>query len=285
MGAVLALGVVIVGYVKVPIHVVVVVRQLGGAIQLFCRGGGRRGSAVLQGSLVGVQLNQDGANLCRIQQIVRLTADLLILCQGVVKRCRIKRLVVCIRTSVDDRNPHPRAVVSGGIGGGGPNHLAGGGHVGAGLPGGVHCRLIPGLQNDFLHPGYRFNGLHVPVPHIGGNQVGCQGQVPHHIQCFSGQSLPGNGLGHGLLALLQTGPVGCGAPVGSNARRSVAPLQGGGLLQHDGHTNGFIRVIGCLRWHLLHRFPELRRLGIGYRGEGKRNASVLRRGIGRRNQG
>ena len=233
VGAVLALVIVVMGHIQVPVHVVVVEGQLGGAIQLLRRGGSRRGLAVLQGPLIGVQLRKYRADFRCIQKIIGFAAGLLILRQGVCKGIGIKRLVICIGTGVNDCNSHPCAGISGGVGSGGADHLTRGGHIGVGLSCGVHRRLIPGLQNDLLHPRYCLDGFDVSIGHIGGNQVGRQGQVPHHIQLFPRQGLPGNGLCHGFLALLQAGAVSRGAPVRSNVRRGIAPLQGGGLLQND----------------------------------------------------
>ena len=249
VGAVLALVIVVVGHIQVPVHVVVVKGQLGGAIQLLRRGGSCRGLAVLQGPLVGVQLRKYRADFRCIQKIIGFAAGLLILRQGVGKGVGIKRLVICVGTGVNDCNSHPCAGISGGVGSGGANHLTRGCHAGIGGTLGVNRWFVPGFQDDFFHARHRLNGLNLFILHIGGNQIGRQSQVPHHVQGLAPEDLIGNPPGQGRLiglqgvtGLLHLGTDGQGGSGQAAGRFHL--LQAGAVLQDDGDPNQVGRCIG-----------------------------------------
>ena len=239
MGAVLSLVVVVVGDVQIMIHVVVAKGELLVHVQLLSRG-----AAVP----ADVQLGQLLPDFGLIQQIVSTAAVFCILRQGVCKGGGVKGLMVRIRAGVDDGNPGPRAGEPGSIGGTATDHLRGGGHVGVRRSLGVDRRFIPGLQHHGFHPGHGLNFLNLAIRDVGGDQIGRQGQVPHHVQGLAPEDLIGNPPGQGrliglqgLTGLLHLGTDGQGGSGQAAGRFHL--LQARAVLQDDGDPN---QVGGCI---------------------------------------
>ena len=250
VGAVLSGGVVFVGHVQRFIHIVEGEGDLAAAVKL------------LGSDAVGVEMQgvQGVFHLDRIQQAeigkIILIAEVLgrgILGQGVFKGGGIEGLVGQVQAGINDSHAAARAGVALGPDGGGADHATGGRHHGVGgLLGIQHGGEIPGLQDHLLHAGNILDLFHVTVGHIGGNDIGCQGQVPDHVQLLPVQHLAGDAVRHGGLLPLQPHAVAGGLGIAADAAEGVTRLQGGSLLQNDGDADnvrvgvesGTLRVIG-----------------------------------------
>ena len=189
-----------------------------------------------------VQLLQNICNFCRVQKVQLLQVGLCALPlqlgaagQGVVQTGVGKGLVVGVRAGVDDGDPGARSGISGGPGGGGADHFRGSGHIRIGGVCGDHVGRVPGFQDDLFHTGQRGNLFHLPVFHLGGDEIGRQGQIPDNIQRFAGDRL--NLCGDLVLTGLQFLAVRHRSGVPGNIFRVEACFQGGGLLQHDGYAD------------------------------------------------
>ena len=245
VGAVLALGVVIVGDIKIAVDIVIAEGQLGIAIESVCRE-----RLVL---LIGIQQGELIRDLSRSQEVIRrnfLPGVLRILRDGIFKRLRVKALVVGIRTGIDDGDAAAGAGVALGPRGTAADHAAGGRHVGIRGIGAHHGGLIAGLQDHVGHAGDGLDGLDVAVGHVGGDDVGRQGQVPDHIQLLAAQDLLGDPAGHRLLLRLQLVAVCHGLAVLRNVHGGEALFNGGLPGQDDGYTN-HVRVLVERRFGLL----------------------------------
>ena len=249
MGAMLALVVVVMGHIQVLVNVA----EAKGGFQVYVQIRSRE-TAVPGGS---VQLRQGLGDLLLIQHIQGLqilfivhTGITGILCQSHCQGQGIKRLMIGIETGVDDGNPGAGAGVTGFPGTVGAGHLGGNQHVGLRCSvGGGLLGLIPSLQNHILDAGKLPNLLNLPIGHISGNDIGRQGQVPCHIQLFANGLL--NGCGHVCLLTLQAGAVGHGLLVFPNVHSGEARLNGGLLVQHDGHTDNLcVGIVRSIRFFL-----------------------------------
>ncbi|CDB29331.1 unknown [Firmicutes bacterium CAG:137] len=226
MGAVLALGIVVMGDVQIIVHVVVAKRNFGVDIQLVRRDAGH------------VKLVHYPVDFCRVQQVVvcyRLTSIGCLFLQGVVKGAGVEGLVICVDTGVNDGNPRSCTGVAGGIRCAGTDHRGGSGHVGIRFQLGIYYSgVIPVFYVHTLDAWHLFNFRDLTVLHIGGNRVGSQGQIPNHIQLFTSGFFD-FGLHIGLV-LLQAGAVGHGRMVVGNVLCGETCVQGGLFLQDDRDT-------------------------------------------------
>ena len=224
VGAVVTLGILVMGDVQAVVHVVEAEGDLGVHIQ-----GGSSQTVVTLVSIQGGQLIGDvlGGH--------QLGAGVL---HGVLESAGIQGRMVGVGTGIDDGHLAACTGVTGGPGGGGADHGIGGGHVGIGSIGGSSAGLITGLDEHFLDAGQGLDLLNVAVGHIGRDDVGGQGQIPDHIQFFPVQSLLGNGLFHALLLGFQGGTVAHGTGIGGSHLCCAETLfQSGGGVQNDGHTD------------------------------------------------
>ena len=148
----------------------------------------------------------------------------------------IKGLMIGIQAGIDNSNTATRTGISGVVGIIRTNHGAGGS--------GIRCelrffrnrsRIIAVLQVHGLNTGYLLDLLDLAVGHVGGDDVGSQGQVPGNIQLRSGGHLnPGL---HAFLLLFQVCAVGHGFCIVSDILHFKASRNGGFVFQHDGDTN------------------------------------------------
>ena len=250
VGAVLTLGVAVVGDVKALVDIVVAEGQLAVDIKLC---GILRADTPFLILTRDIQLVQLICDLSRSQEVIRrnfLPGFLRILRDGILKRLRVKALVVGIRTGIDDGDAAAGAGVALGPRGAAADHAAGGRHVGIRGIGAHHGGLIAGLQDHILHAGDGLDGLDVAVGHVGGDDVGRQGQVPDHIQLLAAQDLLGDPAGHRLLLRLQLVAVCHGLAVLRNVHGGEALFNGGLPGQDDGYTN-HVRVLVERRFGLL----------------------------------
>ena len=188
-----------------------------------------------------VQVIGHSGDLLGVQQIQRLDVGVGVhallrrqLGQGVLEGGSIQALVVGVGAGVYNGDPGARAGVALGPGQHGAGLAAGGGHVDliALFHGLGHILL---LDQDPLNTGDGLDGLDLTVAHIGGDQVGGQGQVPDHIQlAASGLLDPGD---QPVLVGLQARPVGHRGLVGGDVQGAEARADGGGLLQDDGYPD------------------------------------------------
>ena len=232
VGAVVALGIVAVGDVVVAVHVVVGVGDLGGAVG----GVGVDLHVELRGlglDLGGGQQIQTG-HVVRVAHVLGLGVEL----QGMLQTGGGEGDMVHLDAGVDDGHPGARTgdallpdLVAAGLEGGAV-------HIGVGAVVGVAAvRLIPGLQHHGFHLVHGADGVQLAVGHVGGDDVGGQGDVPDHVQGLSIQDLRGDPVGKGQLLGLQLGPVVHGGGVVRDASGGPAPVHGGGVPQDDGNTN------------------------------------------------
>ena len=215
VGAVGALRVVLVGHVKVAVHVAVAVGDLGVDVGL--------------GAHAGVELIADGGDVVRGHQQRGVQAVLLI---GVEQGVGIEGLVIPGHAGVDDGDLAARAGVAGGPGGGGAGLDGGGAHVG--LVRHLHglVQLITVLDDDVLHAGDGADRLEIGVQDVGGNHVAREGDVPLHVQGLARGGLDAGG--HGRLLRFQALTVGLGRGVARDVLQTEADFDGRSLLQHDG---------------------------------------------------
>ena len=251
MRAVLALAIAVMGHIRAAVNVVIAKGRFGVDVQGVC----------LEASIppVGVELGQLLSNFASIQKPIafhRPVGLLGILCQCIVKGSRVKGLVVRIQAGVNYGNPGTRTGVSFQPRRIGAGHLAGNGHLGRILSAdGDHIRAVLGLHHHRLDAVHGGNPVHGSPWDVGRDEIACQSQVPHHIHGLSIQRLALNGGLEAALRSSQALPVVHSRSIGCNALHGVARFQGGGLLQHNGHT---YCVCGMVRKrlrtaHLLHR--------------------------------
>ena len=255
MGAVVAFRITVVGNAEIAVNVVEAEGHLGVDIQVV-------GGDV--GALGGIQLIHHLGNVRGIHQ-----GDAAVL-GGIGQSGGVHGPVGGVQAGIDDGHLGACAGIAVGPGHGGADLGRGRSHVGIGSLAVVdHAGLIPGLDNHGLDALDLLDLLDLAILHVGGDDVGRQGQVPHHVQSLAVQGLLGNGLGHLLLLVLQLLAVFHGLAVGSEALGGEAFVQGGLTVQNDGHTDHVrggvlirVRVLldilqGQLRRHgaVVHFFP------------------------------
>ncbi|CDB30727.1 unknown [Firmicutes bacterium CAG:137] len=254
MGTVVSLTVFVMGDLQAAVDVVIAKGNLGVDIEVLRLELDRY-----------VQLPGQGGDFFCVQQMEALYIGVCVLSrqlcplgQGVGKGLVGEGLVVGVNAGVDHGNPAARAGVAAGPGSSRADHVAGCGHIGGvRLVYGVYRRVVPVFQNDLPDAGQRLNGRQLAVGDVGGDEVGCQGQIPDHIQPVAGGPLDAGG--HTGLLLLQRIPVGHGAGVGRDAGGGVAGPDGGSPVQYDGYPDqvcvGIIRSLGfrlrCFRQKAL----------------------------------
>ncbi len=215
MGAVFTLAIIVMGDIRILIHIVEAKGNLAADISVLC------GIAADGGN---VQLIPHVGNFCLVQQIQpflvlrnRQTGKTGLVGQGILKPGGTEGLMVGVNAGVDDRYAAARAGIAGRIGHAGTDLGRGCGHIGIGRLGGLHhIRLIAGFDQDLLNARDLFDGLNLTVFHIGGNDIGRQGQVPDHVQFLAVKSLGGNGLRHGFLILFHFVAIGHRSIAGNN---------------------------------------------------------------------
>ena len=179
VGAVFTLVIVVVGDIQVTVHVVEAVGGLCIEIQIV---GGQGRARSLQLS-VGVQLGQDIGHIRGIHQAVGLAG----LLQGIAESLGIEGLMIGVQAGVDDGDPGACAGISGEPGLVGAGHLAGDSHIrGVGAADADHVGGVAALLDHGLDTVELADLGDGPAGHIDGDQVGCQGQVPDHIQLLAG---------------------------------------------------------------------------------------------------
>ena len=115
--------------------------------------------------------------------------------------------MIQVGTGVDNGDPGTSAGVAVCISGGAADLLGGGGHLGIQFAHGSHIRLIAGLNYNVRNACYRLDLIDLAVLHVGGNDVGGQCEVPHHIQLFTAEDFLRNRGSHGVLLTLQIAAV------------------------------------------------------------------------------
>ena len=242
MGAMLAGGVAVVGDGEVLVDVVDAEGGLGVDIEVVSRQVGHQ--------LVDIQLGQDRGDLVLIQQVQRgnivvvgLAGLLGALGVGILQGGGVEGLVVGIKTRVDDGDAGACTVVAALPGQVGAGHLGGDDHVGLGLGALDGLKRLVGLLHKHLLDAADLGDLvDLAEVHVGGDDVGGQGQVPDHIQLFV-ESLF-NAVSDLFLLFQQLAAVAHSTAVLRDAVAVVAGSQSGVLVQNDGHTDGFILGIG-----------------------------------------
>ena len=240
--AVLALGVMQVGHVGIDIHIVEAEGNLAADIQVFC--GGNSGS--------NVQLTQNGGDFLCIQQIQvsrilfhGLTSLFSQQTQRILKSLSIKGQMVSVQTGIDDSDSGTGAGVAELIAGQGTDLNAGGSHVGIGSGAADHVRLIHGFDDHFTDTGELLDGGDLAELHIGGNQVGGQGQLPHHIQLFVRCHLDLRD--QGQLLGFQLFTVGHGCLIGGQVLYGKTCIDHTGFIHKNGHTHDvMIGILGFI---------------------------------------
>ena len=255
MGAVVAFRITVVGNAEIAVNIVEAEGHLGVDIQVV-------GGDV--GALGGIQLIHHLGNVRGIHQ-----GDAAVL-GGIGQSGGVHGPVGGVQAGIDDGHLGACAGIAVGPGHGGADLGGGRSHVGIGSLAVVdHAGLIPGLDDHSLDALDLLDLLDLAILHVGGDDVGRQGQIPNHIQGLAVQGLLGNGLGHLLLLVLQLLAVFHGLAVGSEALGGEAFVQGGLTVQNDGHTDHVrggvlirVRVLldilqGQLRRHgaVVHFFP------------------------------
>ena len=178
MGAVLTLPVIVMGDIGILVHIVIAKGDFGADVKL------------LGGDLAAdVQLTQNLRDLICIQQIVIRYGFVgvgCLLCQGIVKSTCVEGLVIGVNAGVNHGNSGSCTGVAGGVGGGDADHGRGGGRIGVIR---FLCRdcggIIAGFQVHLLYAGDLLNGRNLTVRDIGRDDIGCQGQIPDHVQAGS----------------------------------------------------------------------------------------------------
>ena len=252
MGAMLTLRVIDMYNIQVLIHIVVGKGNLAVAVEA---GSGRRNMELIgdYSNLVCIQQIQTG--LVLVHGLAGLAGQI---SQRVLKAAGGEALVVDIQAGIDNGNTAAGAGITVGPGSGRADLFAGGGHVGIRSFLCVHhSRLIAGLDHDVHNTGYAFNGLDLAVFHVGGNDVGNQSQLLHHIQRLA--DCLGNGCNAHILHRFQGGTVGHRTGVGGDILRRASFFDGGFAAQHDGNTDGFRIGIGR-RFRCFCNFLSLDRL-------------------------
>ncbi len=77
--------------------------------------------------------------------------------------------------------------------------------------------LIPGLKDHFLDSIQCLNSGNISIRHVGGNQIGNQGQIPLDVQRLTIQNISGNPSFHYCLAFFPDFAVGRGDCIGSDS--------------------------------------------------------------------
>ena len=243
MGAVLALAVVVVGHVQIGVDVIVAVCGLGIDVQVL--GGQGHTGLLLTG--VGVQLRQDCGNVLHVHQIVGLAGGGSRRLHRMEECILGKGLVVGVQAGVDDGNAHARAGIARLPGLLCAGHLAGNGHLGLiGAAHGCHLGLVAVLLHHPCNAVQLLNRRNRRAGHIGGDYIGGQGQIPHHIQLPALQDLPLDGCGQGFLTALQAVAVADRVRVRQTSHYMEACIQSGCLFQLNGNADHFVHVFFCL---------------------------------------
>ncbi|CDB30339.1 unknown [Firmicutes bacterium CAG:137] len=260
MRAVLTLAVFVVGDLQTLVDVI----EAEGDLEIPVQVGGLQAADPLgriQDRIpIGIGFGQNLGHLCLVHHIqgrqivfIRLSCLLRVLLEGMGQSVGIHGLMIRIQAGVDDRNPTASAGVARLPGQVGAGHPGGNGHVGpVSRIGHRLLGLIPGLQNHLLDARDLGNGRNLAIFHVGGNQVGSQGQVPDHIQLLAGGLL---NLGRHIgLRFPQACAIGHRRPIVGNAGGGVASFQGGRLLQKNGNADqigGRITGFACCVFHGL----------------------------------
>ena len=214
--AVLALGVIGMGHVQVTVNVVHRVGDLG--VQVDAVGAADE--------LGGVQVAPDSGHVFSGHQLDGGLAALVQLVDGILESSRVEGQVLHVKTGVDHRDLAAGAGVAQVPGLGRAGHL-GGDDV-------LHLILrgeVLQLDHHIADTGDVLDVLDPAVGHVGGDDVGRQGDVPDHVQLGAVQSLGGDPVGHGVLFGLQAGAERSGSGGGK------ARVDGGRTVQDDGYAD------------------------------------------------
>ena len=242
MGAVLALAVIVVGDVQIGVDVVVAESGLGVDVQVLSS----QGHAIVQLTVVGVQLGQNLGNVTCVHQLIGLAGGCGCLLHGVAERLLGEGLMIGVEAGVDDGNTHTRAGIARQPGLLCAGHLAGNGHLRLiGTADGGDLGLVAVLLHHTAHTVQLLDLGDGGAGHIGGDDVCGQGQIPHHIQLPALQDLALDGCDHGLLAAPEAVPVAYRSSVRQAALHQETGVHGGSLLQLNGYTDHFVHV--CFR--------------------------------------
>ena len=252
MGAMSALVIVVVGHIVVPVHVVDgegdllidVVGAGGGAVEVLHEG-------------IDVQVLHHGGHIfgshqvqgCHIVRSGHVSGSRILL-QCVQVSFAVEALMIQIQAGIDDGDAAACAGVTGGPGGGGAGHLGGGGHHGICILTIILHGSVLVLQEHFLDASDGCDLLDLTVGHIGGDDVGSQGQVPDHIQLLAAQNLGFDPAGDGGLILLELVTVVHRTLIGCDISRGEH-LQGGCLVQYDGYADHIRVRVGSFFLFLL----------------------------------
>ena len=236
VGAVLALKVTEVLHIQVPVHIVEAEGDLGADVQVVGvqpRIHSRR-----------VELVQLAGDLILVQQVVAGDGHavvLRVLGDGVVISRAVERLMLDVKTGIDDGDSHARAGVAVAPRDAGAGHTGGDLHLGIVSADAHHVRGVPGGHHHVLNALHGLDLLDLAVSHVGGNDVGDQRQVVHHVQLFAGiQCLLGDGLRHVLLRHQKLLAVAHGGGVFADVVLSGIHCDGRCRFQHDGDTDDLI---------------------------------------------
>ena len=116
--------------------------------------------------------------------------------------------------------------------------------------------LILGLQDHGLDAVKRADGIELAIGNTCGDDVGSQGDVPHHIQLVTAQDLVGDPLGHRVLLCLELGTIVHCVGVVRNVTGGEALVQRGGLVQNDRDTDDFVVCMRRLPGE-IHTGPDM----------------------------
>ena len=223
VGAVLALGVIVVGDVQIAVNIVGGEGDLRIAVDAV--GGAKAAGDVqlLPNSPDVVLRHEDD------RRFAGLGALSVHLVDGILESSRVEGLVVGVQAGVDDGDLAARAGVTQQPGGLRAGHLAGGGVLNLILAGEVE-----GLENDIPDADDVLDGFDLAVFHVGGHHVAGQRDIPDNVELGAVQNLRGDLVGKGILLGFQ--PV----AVARCARRCVTRVKSGCIVEHDGHADDFI---------------------------------------------
>ena len=243
MGAVLTLAVVVVGHVQAGVDIVIAKCGLGIDVQIL----GGQGNTRLLLTGVGVQLRQNCGNVIRFHQVVGLSGGGSRRLHRMEERILRKGLMIGVQAGVNNGDAHARAGIARLPGLLCAGHLAGNGHLGlVGAADGCHLGLVAVLLHHPHNAVQLLNRRNRGAGHIGGDHIGGEGQIPHHIQLPALQDLALDGCGQGFLTALQAVAVADRVSVRQTSHYMEACIDGGCLFQLNGNADHFVHVFFCL---------------------------------------
>ena len=251
-------GPVEVGDPRVPVHIVIAVRNLGVHINTS-------------------SVQRIGRNVVRCHQgdfLVQRT-------DRVIKRFRGEGLVIRVETGINDRDTGTGTGITVRPGTCSTSHRDGGVR-GVGLSS-IKLRLILILNEHFRNARDRSDHRNVTIPYVSGDNVYSKGQIPLHVDRCAHRRV--DGVRDLILLLFQAVPISVSGTASTDAGSGIALFQRGGLIQHDRNTNQIVRIILQIRSFRFFsflidlaesRYMERRRIQfIGIRSATNRTISIF----------